>query len=102
MYVLGGNVTNTTLSSLMLSNNAYAFEVAAGNVASTGVFSPTILTMIQPSECSVASTHSIYVTHTKVQNLARILLLRSSQVNLSPVVFITTVLCLLYTLQLLN
>ena len=99
MYVSGGNVTNTTLSSLML---AYAIEVAAGNVASTGVFSPTILTMIQPSECSVASTHSIYVTHTKVQNLARILLLRSSQVNLSPVVFITTVLCLLYTLQLLN
>ena len=56
MYVSGGNVTNTTLSSLML---AYAIEVAAGNVANTGVFSPTILTMIQPSECSVASTHSI-------------------------------------------
>ena len=81
MYVSGGNVTNTTLSSLMLSN-AYAIEVAAVNFAGTGVFSPTILTMIKPSKCSVASNALLYVTHTTVENLARILLLRSSQLNL--------------------
>ena len=55
----GVNVTNTTHSSLMLSN-AYKIEVAVVNVAGTGVFSPTILTMIQPSECSVAS-NALYI-----------------------------------------